>query len=132
MADHVRILRDFHKGKSPGITLEGLEAGTAAKGDITSGIRAVLGNKIYGKGCAEIYNCAAASLEKVTGGAKTAASGKTVAAANTLGAVDASSDDEDVQLMRMECPYCHEIFRTNVLKTYAKCPYCHKTIQLKG
>ena len=71
-------------------------------------------------------------LEKVTGGAKTAASGKTVAAVNTPGADDASYDDGDVQLMRMECPYCHEIFKTNVLKSFAKCPYCHKTIQLKG
>ena len=71
-------------------------------------------------------------LEKVTGGAKKTATRKTVAAADPLGAVDTSSDDEDVQLMRMECPYCHEVFRTNVLKTYAKCPYCHKSIQLKG
>lgn len=71
-------------------------------------------------------------LEKVTGGVKRAATKKTVAAANSIEAVDTTADDEDVQLMRMECPYCHEIFKTNVQKTYARCPYCHKTIQLKG
>ena len=71
-------------------------------------------------------------LEKVTGGAKKTATRKTVAAVDTMGAVDTSSKDEDVQLMRMECPYCHEIFKANVLKPSAKCPNCHKIIQLKG
>ena len=36
------------------------------------------------------------------------------------------------QLMRMECPYCHDIFQADVRKPSVKCPFCHKIIELKG
>ena len=36
------------------------------------------------------------------------------------------------QLMRMECPYCHEIFQADVQAAVIKCPVCHKTITMKG
>ena len=44
----------------------------------------------------------------------------------------AHTGDEKVQYMRMECPYCHDIFKANVMKTSVKCPTCHKPITIKG
>ena len=64
----VWVLGDFHKWKRLGIALEGLEAGTASKGDITSGICTVTGDEIYGEGGAEVHYGAAAPLEKVACG----------------------------------------------------------------
>ena len=36
------------------------------------------------------------------------------------------------QLMRMECPFCHEIFQADVQAPVVKCHICHKTITMKG
>ncbi len=56
-------------------------------------------------------------LAKVTGGAK--------ADANTV----ESSPEE---LVRFECPYCHDFFRANRLYKRLTCPWCHKIIEIKG
>ena len=36
------------------------------------------------------------------------------------------------QMMRIECPFCHDIFQADVQKASVKCPTCHKIITLKG
>jgi hypothetical protein len=58
-------------------------------------------------------------LSPVTGGAR-------------RGARLYSKNEENVQLMRMECPFCHDIFRADVSKASIKCPTCHKLITISG
>ena len=44
----------------------------------------------------------------------------------------AGNKDDKAQYMRMECPFCHDIFQVNVMKSSVKCPTCHKPITIKG
>lgn len=36
------------------------------------------------------------------------------------------------QFMRMECPYCHDIFQADVMKDTVECPTCKRKIEIKG
>ena len=45
---------------------------------------------------------------------------------------DPQSSSDPGQLMRMECPFCHDIFQANIAKPSVKCPTCHKMITIKG
>ncbi len=52
---------------------------------------------------------------------------------NVSGGVASSDDyDESVQLMKISCPHCYEVFETNVQRSSAKCPACQKTFAIKG
>ena len=45
---------------------------------------------------------------------------------------EAGASRKTSQYMRMECPYCHDIFQADVSKSSVKCPTCHKIITIKG
>ncbi len=49
---------------------------------------------------------------------------------NVTGGKKIASQKE--QLMRMECPYCHDVFQADVSKKSVKCPACEKIIEIKG
>ena len=65
----------------------------------------------------------AKELDKVTGGLIVGGKG---------GAGTVASQSDDSQMLRMECPYCHDIFRADVSKPSVKCPTCHRIIEIKG
>ena len=54
-------------------------------------------------------------LAKVTGGLETV-----------------SQNDPDERLVRVSCPYCHDIFRADITKPYITCSTCHNKIEPKG